>query len=205
MKLYYATGACSLACRISLHEAGIAADFERVDLKTKITEHGRDYRAINPKGYVPMLEISGAEKLTEAAVLLQYIADRKPGELAPVFGTMERYRLMEWLNFIATEVHKGFSPLWHPEEIGDQAVAATKAKLGKRLAFVESQLARTPFLTGNAFTIADAYLFTVASWSGYLKVDISGFPHLVAYLKRIAERPAVVATLAAERKAKQPA
>ena len=112
---------------------------------------------------------------------------------------------MEWLNYIATEVHKGFSPLWHPEEIGDQAVAATKAKLGKRLAFVESQLARTPFLTGNAFTIADAYLFTVASWSGYLKVDISGFPHLVAYLKRIAERPAVVATLAAERKAKQPA
>ena len=205
MKLYYSPGACSLAPHIALNEAGIDADAIKVDLRTHKLADGTDYTTINPKGYVPLLELDDGTRLTEAAVVLQYIADRKPGKLAPPAGTLERWKLMEWLNYIATEVHKGFSPLWHPEEIGDQAVAATKAKLGKRLAFVESQLARTPFLTGNAFTIADAYLFTVASWSGYLKVDISGFPHLVAYLKRIAERPAVVATLAAERKAKKPA
>jgi glutathione S-transferase len=205
MKLYYSPGACSLAPHIALTEAGIEADAIKVDLRTHKLADGTDYTRINPKGYVPLLELDDGTRLTEAAVILQYIADRKPGTLAPPAGTLERWKLMEWLNFIATEVHKGFSPLWHPEDVGEQAVAAAKATLAKRYAIVEAQLAKTPFLAGSAFTIADAYLYTVTSWAGYLKVDLSGFPQLAAYMKRVAARPAVVQTLAAERKAKQPA
>ena len=205
MKLYYSPGACSLAPHIALAEAGIAADTIKVDLSTHTTEDGTDYYSINPKGYVPLLELDDGTRLTEAAVVLQYIADRKPGKLAPPAGTLERWKLMEWLNFIATEIHKGYGPLWHPEAIGEIAVASVKAQLQKRYAIVEAQLAKTPFLTGGDFTIADAYLYTVTSWSGYLKVDLSAYPHLAAYMKRIAARPAVAQTLAAERKAKQPA
>jgi glutathione S-transferase len=205
MKLYYSPGACSLAPHIALHEAGIDAEAFKVDLARHKLADGTDYYAINPKGYVPMLELDDGTRLTEAAVILQYLADRKPGKLAPPFGTLERWKLMEWLNFIATELHKSFSPLWHPEDIGEKAVGAGKAKIVKRYAIVEAQLAKTPFLHGSSFTIADAYLFTITGWASYLKVDLSGFPHLAAYMKRIGERPAVVATLAAERKAKQPA
>ncbi|MEO8485956.1 MAG: glutathione transferase GstA [Betaproteobacteria bacterium] len=203
MKLYFAPGACSLAPHIALNEQGIAAETIRVDLATHKLADGTDYRTINPKGYVPMLELDDGTRLTEAAVILQYIADRKPGTLAPVFGTLERWKLMEWLNFIATEIHKGYGPLWHhpSPEVREQTVA----NLHKRYAIAEAQFAKTPFLTGSAFTIADAYLYTITTWSGYLKVDLAAYPNVAAYMKRISERPAVVATLADERKAKHPA
>ena len=205
MKLYYSPGACSLAPHIALHESGIAADTIKVDLRSHTLEDGSDYNAINPRGYVPLLVLDDGTKLTEAQVILQYLADRKPGTLAPIAGTAARWKLMEWLGFIATEIHKGFSPLWHPEDFGEKGVAAIKAKLAKRYEIVEKQLARTPFIAGDTFTVADAYLFTITTWAGYLKFDLSAFPNVVAYLKRIGDRPAVKAALAAERRAKQPA
>ena len=198
MKLYYAPGACSLAPHIALAEAGIPADIVRVDLKSHTLPDGTDYHSVNPKGYVPVLELDDGTKFTEVAVLLQIIADRKPGALAPEVATMERYRLNEWLNFIATEIHKGYNSLWHPE-LGDAAVAGATATLKKRYAVIETQLGKTPYLTGDAFTIADAYLFTVTNWSNFLKLDLSGFPNLLAFMKRVAARPGVVAAMKAER------
>jgi glutathione S-transferase len=197
MKLYYAAGACSLAPHIALSEAGIAAKTVPVDLKTHKLPDGSDYTAVNPKGYVPMLELDDGTKLTEVAVLLQVIADKKPGTLAPAAGTMERYKLMEWLNFIATEIHKGFSPLWAPDtpELTKQrAIAAIKRRLGT----VDAQLAKTPYLAGGAFTIADAYLFTIVNWTNFIGLDVSAFKHLAASMKRVAERPAVHAAMKAE-------
>ncbi len=197
MKLYYAAGACSLAPHIALSEAGIAAKTVPVDLKTHKLPDGSDYTAVNPKGYVPLLELDDGTKLTEVAVLLQVIADKKPGTLAPAAGTMERYKLMEWLNFIATEIHKGFSPLWAPDtpELTKQrAIAAIKRRLGT----VDAQLAKTPYLAGSGFTIADAYLFTIVNWTNFIGLDVSEFKHLAAYMKRVAERPAVHAAMKAE-------
>ena len=200
MKLYYSPGACSLAPHIALHEAGIAAEAIKVDLRTHKLPDGSDYYAVSPNGYVPVLVLDDGTTMTEVAVLLQYIADRKPGTLAPAFGTMERYKQMEWLNFIATEVHKGWSPLWHNPS--DEQKKAVVDKLHKRYAFIDAQLARTPFLAGASFTVADAYLFTVTGWAKFLKVDLSAFPHLAAWMAKIAERPAVKAAIAAERGAK---
>ena len=197
MKLYYAPGACSLAPHIALAEAGLPADIVRVDLKSHTLPDGTDYHAVNPKGYVPVLELDDGTKFTEVAVLLQIIADRKPGALAPEVATMERYRLNEWLNFIATEIHKGYGPLWHPE-LGEPAVAAATTTLKKRYAIVEAQLGKTPYLAGSDFTIADAYLFTVTNWSNFLKLDLSGFPKLQDFLKRVAARPGVLAAMKAE-------
>ncbi|CAG0956502.1 glutathione S-transferase [Burkholderiales bacterium] len=198
MKLYHAPGACSLAPHIALFEAGIAAETIRVDLRSHTLPDGSDYLAVNPKGYVPMLELDDGTTYTEVAVLLQIIADRKPGTLAPAAGAPERYRQQEWLNFIATEIHKGYGMLWHPE-VGEAAVAAAKASLAKRYAIVEAQLGRTKFIAGDGFTVADAYLFTVTRWSDFLKVDLSAFPNLQAYQKRIAARPGVIAAMTAER------
>jgi glutathione S-transferase len=197
MKLYYAPGACSFAPHIVLEELGLPAQTIKVDLRNHTLPDGSDYYAVNPKGYVPLLELDDGTRLAEAAVILQYLADRKPGTLAPAPGTPERYRLMEWLNFIATEIHKGFGPLWYPdtpELTRERAVAS----LHKRFATVEEALGKHPHVAGEQFTIADAYLYTVASWSKFLKVDISGFPRLGAYLERIAARPAVKAAKAAE-------
>ena len=197
MKLYYAAGACSLAPHIALSEAGIAAKTIPVDLKTHKLPDGSDYYAANPKGYVPMLELDDGTKLTEVAVLLQVIADKKPGTLAPAAGSIERYKLMEWLNFIATELHKGFSPLWAPETpdlTKERAIAGIKRRLG----LIDAQLAKTPFLTGSAFTIADAYLFTIVNWTNFMSMDISEFKHVTAFMKRVAERPAVHAAMKAE-------
>jgi glutathione S-transferase len=197
MKLYYAPAACSLAPHIALTEAGLPHDLVRVDLRTHTLPDGSDYRAVNPKGYVPTLELDDGARLTEAAVVLQYIADRKPGTLAPAFGSMERYRLMEWLNFIATELHKGFGPLWHsdtPEATRQSAIAT----LGKRFDYLAPFLARQPYLTGATFTIADAYLFTILSWAAHLKVDLGRWPALTQYLARVGARPKVQDALRAE-------
>lgn len=190
MKLYYAPGACSFAPHVALVEAGIPAETIKVDLRTHKLADGTDYYTISPKGYVPLLELDDGTRLTEVAVLLQYIADRRPGTLAPAFGTIERYHLMEWLNFIATEIHKGFGPLWYPDTpqpTKDKAIAT----LGKRFEYVNATLARHPYVTGSAFTIADCYLYTLLTWTKFLKVDLSAWPAIVAYMERVGARPSV--------------
>lgn len=197
MKLYYAPGACSLAPHIALAEAGLPYTLARVDLAKHTVDDGSDYRDVNPKAYVPTLELDDGTRLTEAGVVLQYIADRVPGTLAPPFGSLERYRVMEWLNFIATELHKGFGPLWDssaPQETHD----AAREKLAERFAIVELPLSSDAYLTGSQFTIADAYLFTVVSWADHLKVDLSRFPALRAFLGRVRARAKVQTALREE-------
>ena len=204
MKLYYSPAACSLAAHIALEESGLPYELVKVDLRAHKLADGGDYYKINPKGYVPVLEFEGGERLTEAAVILQYIADRNPGTLAPAYGTMERYHLNEWLNFIATEIHKPFGPLWH-NETPEATKTTQREALVKRFAFVEKTLAKQSHLTGNAFTIADAYLFTVVNWSKQLKVDLTPFPALRAFQARVAARPKVHAAMKAEHLVKDPA
>ena len=191
MKLYYATGACSLACRISLHEAGIAADFERVDLKTKITEHGRDYRAINPKGYVPMLVLDDGAAITEIDAVLDYIAGLEP-ELGPG-GALGRTRLIEMLAYLSTEVHSAFKPLWHDASEAEQATA--REAVAQRLAFLEGRMPGL-YLFGPRFTVADAYLFVMLRWAKVFGVPIS--PRLIGYFEPILERSSVRQALAEE-------
>ena len=203
MKLYFSPGACSLAPHIALHELGLPFTALKVDLHTHKLADGTDYYTVNPKGYVPLLELPGGERLSEAAVILQYIADRKPGALAPAFGTMERYRLMEWLNFIATEVHKQFAPLWYPTT-PEATKEAQRAKLATRFDHIAKTLAAQPYLTGEAFTIADAYLFTVVNWSGMLKVDLARWPSLQQFQARVAARPKVQQAMKAESLVKEP-
>ena len=204
MKLYYSPGACSLAPHIALHELGVPFTAAKVDLHTHKLADGTDYYTVNPKGYVPLLELPGGERLSEAAVILQCIADRKPGAIAPAFGTMERYRLMEWLNFIATEVHKQFAPLWYPTT-PEATKEAQRAKLASRFDVISQTLATQPYLTGEAFTIADAYLFTVVNWAGTLKVDLSRWPALRQFQARVAARPKVQEAMKAEGLIKDPA
>jgi glutathione S-transferase len=197
MKLYYSPGACSLAPHIALNEAGLAYEAVKVDLRKHELADGTDYYTINPKGYVPLLELDDGQRLSEVAVILQYIADRKPGTLAPAFGSLERYRVMEWLNFIATEVHKQFGPLWYPDT-PDATKEKQRAMLAKRFDHVNKRLASQPYLTGETFTIADAYLFTVVNWSHPLRIELSSWPALVLFLARVAARPKVHDTLVAE-------
>jgi glutathione S-transferase len=191
MKLYYSPGACSLASHIALEEAKLPYSLVEVDLGAKRTADGGDYHAINEKGYVPSLMLDDGAILTENAIVLQYIADRNPGsDLAPAHGTFARYRLGEWLNFIASEIHKGFGPLWNPKA-PEETRAIARGNLGKRFAYIEKRLASTPYLMGDTFTIADAYLFVMLSWTGHLGVDISSFPHLRDFRARVKSRPAV--------------
>ena len=197
MKLYYAPGACSLAAHIALQESGLPFSLERVDLRTHKTADGRDYYSVNPKGYVPTLELTDGARLTEAAVVLQYVADRNPGTLAPAFGSIERYRLMEWLNFIATELHKGLGPLWKPTT-PDAYKSTVLQAVGNRFDYVGKMLARGPYLTGTNFTIADAYLFTIVNWHNFLKFDIDRWPALAQFQARVAARPNVRKALEAE-------
>jgi glutathione S-transferase len=201
MKLYYSPGACSLAPHIALAESGLTYEAVKVDLRRHVLPDGSDYYAINPKGYVPLLEFDDGQKLSEVAVILQYIADRKPGTLAPAFGTLERYRMMEWLNFIATELHKQFGPLWHADT-PDATKDKQRAAIAKRFDLVAKTLATQPYLTGNAFTIADAYLFTVVNWTGMLNFDLTPWPALQQFQARVAARPNVHAALVAEGLAK---
>jgi glutathione S-transferase len=204
MKLYHSPAACSLAPHIALYETGLPFTAAKVDLRTHKLADGTDYYTINPKGYVPLLELDNGERLSEVAVILQYIADRKPGGLAPAFGTMERYRLMEWLNFIATEVHKQYSPLWNPAT-PDATREAQRAKLATRFDLIAQTLATQPYLTGDAFTVADAYLFTVLNWSHTLKVDLAPWPALREFQARVAARPNVRKAMQAEGLIKDPA
>jgi glutathione S-transferase len=198
MKLYYYPGACSLAAHIALREAGLAFEPVRVDLGTKQTEAGEDFRLVNPKGYVPALQLDDGQVLTEDQVLLQYIADQAPQSgLAPAAGSMERYRLLEWLAFIATEVHKGFGPFWNPDTPAATRDAAL-ALLSRRFDFLAKQLAQTPFLMGQNYTVADAYLFTVLGWTDFHKIDLAPWPALGEFRARVGERPAVQEALKVE-------
>ncbi len=198
MKLYYSPGACSLSPHIVLHEAGIAFQAVMASTKTHQLADGTDYYTINPKGYVPLLELDNGERLSEGPVIVQYIADQVPASgLAPAAGSMARYRLQEWLNFTTSELHKSFSPLFNPA-MPEEAKALYREKLLGRFSWVNEQLEGKSYLMGDTFTVADAYLFTVAGWGKYVGVDISGLANLGAYLGRVAARPAVQAAMKAE-------
>jgi glutathione S-transferase len=198
MNLYFSPGACSLSPHIVLREAGLKFDTEKVSLADKKTEKGTDYTTINAKGYVPALQLDNGEVLTEGPAIVQYLADKAPEKkLAPPAGSMERYRLMEWLNFISTEVHKNFGPLFKPTT-PEETKQAARDMLAKRLAFVAQKLEGSEYLMGNQFSVADAYLFTVLNWAGHVKLDLSPWPVLTAYHQRVAARPAVHAALVAE-------
>lgn len=198
MKLFYSPGAGSLSPHIVLREAGLDFDLEQVSLSTKKTGSGDDYTADNPKGYVPALILDDGQMLTEGPAIVQYLADLVPEkQLAPAAGTMQRYRLMEWLNYISTELHKGFSPLFNPRA-PEEWKAVARETLGRRIALVAERLASSNYLLGEKFSVADAYLFTVLGWARYVKFDLSPWPLLADYQKRIAERPAVRAALIAE-------
>ncbi len=198
MKLYYSPGACSLSPHIILNEGGFSFDKERVDLASGKTETGADYTAVNPDGYVPALRLDDGQVLTEGPAIIQYLADRVPEkQLAPPMGTIERYRLMQWLNFISTELHKGFSPLFNPQA-PEEWKAVTTAQLARRLGSVSLQLEGKDWLLGNDFTVADAYLFTVLGWGRYVGIELERWPVLKAYQDRVFMRPAVQSTLKAE-------
>lgn len=198
MKLYYSPGACSLSPHIALREAGLPFTSIKVNLKTKQMEGGGDFTAINPKGYVPTLQLDDGTVLTEGPAIVQYIADQAPATgLAPANGTLPRYQLQEWLNFITTELHKQFSPLFdatHPEELK----AKQREKIGGRFSAIDAQPARTPYLTGSGFTVADGYLYTVANWGQWVGIDIAQWPNLKAFMDRVAARPRVQDALKAE-------
>ena len=202
MKLYYSPGACSLAPHIVAQELGIPLTLEKVDTKTKQTASGVDFTTINPKGYVPALELDNGELLTEGPVISQYLADLKPeAGLAPPNGTLARYRLQEMLGYINSEIHKSFSPLFNPA-VSPELRQDRIDYLRKRFGLVDRVLANSPWLTGDTFTVADAYLFTVSNWAAHVKFDISEFTALQDFRQRAAQRPAVQAALKAEGLAK---
>ena len=198
MKLYYFPGACSFAPHLVAREAGISLDLEKVDLGSRRTASGEDYATVNPKGYVPALRLDVGSVLTEVSALIQYLADLAPASgLIPAAGTMERYRVLEWIGYIATEIHKGFGPLWNAK-LAPEARAAAVAALARRLDLVEQALSRQPFLAGQSFGVADAYLFTVASWAPWVKLDMAPWPKLRDFVARIGARPKVQEAQAAE-------
>jgi glutathione S-transferase len=198
MKLYYAPAACSLAPHIAAREAGLPLEIEKVDVAGKKLADGSDYFAVNPKGAVPALRLDDGSVLTENAVLLQYLAEQAPQSgLLPPAGSIERWRLLELVNFIATEVHKGYGPLWNPA-VAPDVREATVAALGKKFDFLERQLGDKPWFTGERFTIADAYAYAVLNWTRFHKIDTSRWPGLESFLARAAERPGVQAALREE-------
>ncbi|HWK84518.1 MAG TPA: glutathione transferase GstA [Caldimonas sp.] len=198
MKLYYSPGACSLSPHIVLRESGLAFEPVLASTKTHKLQDGTDYYTINPKGYVPLLELDNGERLSEGPAIVQYIADQVPAKkLAPAAGTMARYRLQEWLNFTTSELHKTFSVLFNPA-MPEEAKALMRTKVGDRLKWVDTQLEGKSYLMGDAFSVADAYLFTVTNWTQYVGVDISALKSLGAFMKRMAERPAVQEAMKAE-------
>jgi glutathione S-transferase len=202
MKLYYRPGTCSFAAHIILREAGLPFDLDKLDKTTQRTAGGEDFTAVNPKGYVPALRLDDGQVLTEGVVILQYLADQKPESgLAPRAGTLERYRLMEWLNFVATEIHKTFSPLFRPN-ITPQLREGQLNLLARRLDYVERHLADKPYLMGESFSVADAYLFTVLNWCHNFDIDLGQWPKIKDYVARIAVRPSVRAAKKAESPAK---
>ena len=198
MKLYFSPGACSLSPHIALREAGLPVTLEKVDLRAKLTASGADYRAINPKGYVPALETEEGVLLTEGPAIVQYVADRAPdSKLAPAAGTIERYQLVEWLNFLGTELHKNFSPLFNPAA-SDETRAAARANLENRYGYLDRALADRDYLMGAQFSVADIYLFVLSNWTGMLKFDLTPFPNVLALKQRVGARPAVQEAMRAE-------
>ncbi len=198
MKLYFSPGACSLSPHIALREAGLSFDMVKVDLATKQVADGTDFKAINPKGYVPVLQLDDGSVLTEGPAIVQYIADQAPAsKLAPAAGTLERYRLMEWLNYITSEIHKSFSPLFNPQA-SDELKTLVRDALVQRFDYLSTQLQGKPYLMGETFTVADGYLFTVLGWTVPTQIDLSKWPVLSAFVERIAARPAVRAAMQAE-------
>jgi glutathione S-transferase len=198
MQLYFAPGACSLSPHIVAQEAGIPLTLVKVDLQAKKVADGSDYFAVNAKGYVPALRLDSGELLTEGPAIVQYLADQKPAtKLVPAAGSMERYRVQEMLGYINSELHKTYSPLFRPTT-SPELRKEREEYLRKRYGLVEKQLAKGPYLFGEQFTAADAYLFTVTNWSNFVKLDLSEFPNLMAFQARVAARPAVQAAMKAE-------
>lgn len=205
MKLYYKAGACSLAPHIVMAEMNMVYETESVDLKTKMLANGDDYRTINPNGSVPALKMETGEILTEGAVIMQYLADQKPeAGLMPKFGTTERYRALEWLNFVATDLHKNYSPLFFAGMIVQNTEGQTEMKkfyvemLDKKIAIASQRLGDKKFAMGDSFTIVDAYLFTVLGWSKFVGVDYSKYSNITNYMSRVAERPSVMRAMKEE-------
>jgi glutathione S-transferase len=191
MKLYYSPGACSLSPHIVAREAGIPVELKKVNTKDKSMEGGGDFWQVNAKGYVPTLELDNGERLTEGPAIVQYLADQKPESgLAPKNGTLERYRIQEWLNFLTSEVHKQFSPLFRPNTPEEYKPIA-KENIAKRFDLIDKQLAGKDYLTGKTFTVADAYLFVLSNWTKPTQIDLSKWPNLQAFQKRVAARPKV--------------
>ena len=198
MKLYYSPGACSFSPHIVLREANAPFELVKTDLKAKTTDTGKDFWSVNRAGYVPALELDDGTIVTEGPVILQYIADNLGGKnLAPANGTMERYELQSWLNFIGTELHKGFSPLFNPNVTGDGKAALTDRLLA-RIGVLDKHLADKPYIMGQEFMLPDAYAYTVLSWAPRLKIDLSQFKNIRPYLERISSRPSVQAAKEAE-------
>ncbi len=192
MKLYYFPGACSLSPHIVLLEAGLPFTMVKIDSKTKKTESGADYLAVNSKGAVPALQLDDGRVLTEGPAVVQYLADLKPESgLAPRAGSFERYQLMEILNYITSEIHKSFSPLFNPAASADMKEASV-TNLAKKFDWLSGFLGKKPYLLGNTFTVADAYLFTVLNWTGHVKIDLGKWPVLAEYKARVAKRPKVI-------------
>jgi len=198
MKLYYAPGACSLSPHIVAREAGIPVQLQKVNTKDKSMEGGGDFWQINPRGYVPVLELDNGERLTEGPAIVQYLADQKPDSgLAPKAGTLERYRLQEWLNFLTSEVHKQFSPLFKPNTPEDYKPIA-KQNITTRFDWLDKQLAGKDYLMGKQFTVADAYLFVLTNWTKPTQIDLAKWPNIQAFNKRVAARPKVKEALQEE-------
>ncbi|MBI3897109.1 MAG: glutathione transferase GstA [Gammaproteobacteria bacterium] len=197
MKLYYTPGVCSLSPHIVAREAGIPLDLIKVDIKTHKTEAGEDYYAINPRGYVPVLELEDGTRMREGAVLVQFLADKAPTTgLLPPAGSVERLQVQEWLTYIGTELHKQFYWLFHSGP--DDVQKAQRAKIAKGLAELDAHFATRQYLMGDRFTVADAYAFTIVSWCNWSDIDLTPYPHLGAFLARVAARPKVQEALRAE-------
>lgn len=200
MKLYFAKGTCSLAVRIIIHEIGLDSEFEAVDFKTKKTTSGQDFLQINPKGVVPVLLTDENEILTENVAIQQYLADRYNAiQLLPALGNFKRYRVLEWLNFITTELHKGCGPLFNPSVPSDMKDSVFKPALKNKLNYVEKNLQKNTFLLGEQFTLADAYLFVILSWLPHFKIDLSEWPQLTRYYTNLEQRTAIKQSLQEER------
>lgn len=198
MKLYYSPGACSLASHIVAHEVGVPLTLERVSMRTKQTQDGEDFRSINPNGYVPALALDDGQVLLENVAILIYLANRKPGsDLLPASDDLNHYRVLQWLSFVSSEVHKSYGPLFHPE-LPAEAHERAREQLGQRLGYIEQTLQDQPYLTGNAVTLADIYLYVTCNWAPLVKFDLSAFPRLQQLHASIAQRPAVQSASRAE-------
>ena len=203
MKLYYSAGACSLSPHIAFREAGLPVTLVKANTKTHQLDDGTDFYTINPRGYVPVLELDDGERLTEGPAIVQYLADRNPASgLAPAAGTIERYRLQEWLNFITSELHKQFSPLFAANTPAEYK-EILKEKIGKRLDWLSGELKAKDYLMGKQFTVADGYLYTILRWTGFVGIDLAKWPVLATYEARVAARPKVQEALIAEGLVKQ--